>query len=499
MTHAHSLAPGIGKETRALLPVWLACTLVIAAGAVSRDRIVLGLGVLAYGLGSIILGAQSIGHEYAHRTLGLLLSQPSDRRRLLLTKVGVLVPMIATTTALAWTVLFSDYAFYRTGRWPEAHVLVLVPLCALFLAPFLTMLSRSPLAAVVFTIAIPPTLLIAGDLAGAAKYGWGGGASIDSFKFAVYFWGTAALCAIAGISSWQMFMRLEVIEGRGPEIHFPPRDTTTIVESDVAVGRVRHPLWLLVKKELRLQQMTFVIAALYFVGWGALTLIKSFGAELPLIPVGVLTVLYFALLSILIGSLASAEERQYGTLEWHLLLPMSTAQQWAVKVGVALGLAVFLGIGIPGVLGLINASANDLRGASRQVTTLLVLALTASSIYLSSLCTSGVRAMVWAMPVALGTLLYVRIIGDMLSQPMFRPGLRFLARSFRGIQARPTMTGLLLMVLPGLMVLLLWFALVNHRSGERSIRRVAWQILSIAGYLALALLLLFVATFPRSL
>ncbi len=45
------------------------------------------------------LGAQSFGHEYSHRTLGLLLSQPADRRRLFLYKLGVLFVMLATLAA----------------------------------------------------------------------------------------------------------------------------------------------------------------------------------------------------------------------------------------------------------------------------------------------------------------------------------------------------------------------------------------------------------------
>ena len=53
---------------------------------------------------------------------------------------------------------------------------------------------------------------------------------------------------------------------------------------------------------------------------------------------------------ILIGSLASAEERQLGTLEWQTLLPSPAWQQWAVKVGVTFGLALLLGVGLPALL-----------------------------------------------------------------------------------------------------------------------------------------------------
>ena len=46
---------------------------IAAAGPFSRFRI---LGTFAYLLGAAALGALAIGHEYIHRTLGVLLSQP---------------------------------------------------------------------------------------------------------------------------------------------------------------------------------------------------------------------------------------------------------------------------------------------------------------------------------------------------------------------------------------------------------------------------------------
>ena len=63
--------------------------------------------MLAYVLGSVALGALSIGHEYTNRTLTLLLSLPADRRRLYLVKLGVLIPMLLTLGALAFGLLFN--------------------------------------------------------------------------------------------------------------------------------------------------------------------------------------------------------------------------------------------------------------------------------------------------------------------------------------------------------------------------------------------------------
>ena len=56
----------------------------------------------------------------------------------------------------------------------------------------------------------------------------------------------------------------------------------------------------------------------------------------------VLSVFYSGLIALLVGSLACAEERQMGTLDCQVLLPMATWQQWSVKVAVVLGLSMVL-------------------------------------------------------------------------------------------------------------------------------------------------------------
>ena len=67
----------------------------------------IAIGLLAFAFGSVALGAQSFGHEYSHRTLGLLLSQPIDRRRLFLYKLAVLFVMLLTLTAVT-LLMFRD-------------------------------------------------------------------------------------------------------------------------------------------------------------------------------------------------------------------------------------------------------------------------------------------------------------------------------------------------------------------------------------------------------
>ncbi|MGH7552272.1 MAG: ABC transporter permease subunit, partial [Longimicrobiales bacterium] len=331
MTVSAFVPPQLAKEVRALLPAWAACMFAMGVSAVINDSRLMVLGCLAYGLGSIALGAQAIGHEYSGRTLGVLLAQPSDRRRILLLKFAVLASMLATLTLLAWAVFVRQEEIVRPNIWAAASTVLLAAPLGLFVAPFLTMLCRGPLAGMVFTVAAPGLLLIAGDLIGLQRYGVGGGALIDEFKVRVLWWGTLASSAIGAFASWRMFMRLEAIDGRGADLALPDwlRLGGHAEETQPATAvRTRHPAWLLVKKELHLQQMTFAVAGLYILSWTGVSLLRASVPDFPEIPLASLSVLYCVLLAGLVGSLASAEERQLGTIEWQMLLPMPAWQQW---------------------------------------------------------------------------------------------------------------------------------------------------------------------------
>src|SRR4029077_18445085 len=128
---------------------------------------------------------------------------------------------------------------------------------------------------------------------------------------------------------------------------------------------------------LHLQQMTFAVAGVSGLFW-----ITEFGFTKMMpgyvgIPIHVISVLFGALMALLIGSLASAEERHIGTLEWQLLLPVAMWKQWVVKVGTILGLAGLLPFAWPIVLaaGLVSVNAGY-AGA--------IVILTVGSLYVSS-------------------------------------------------------------------------------------------------------------------
>jgi len=366
-------------------------------------------------------------------------------------------------------------------------MLVLAAACGLFIAPFLTLVCRSTLAAAVFTIAIPGLLAAGSDIVGGLIYGIHNAAAIDRFKLAVFWRGMFLICSASAVAGWWMFTRLEVLEGHS-HIQIPDllrRGTVT-----AATSRTRHhPIAALIGKDLRLQQMAFVVAALYVVSWAAFAWMDSRALDKPMGLLIPLTLLYGGSLAILIGSLASAEERQLGTLEWQTLLPSPAWQQWAVKVGVTFGLTLLLGAGLPALLHTLEGS-KDYPGLRMwlSVGPIFVL-LTAISLYLSTLCKSAVGAMVVSFPTIAATFASARLIQDALYLVLRRPDRRFNVFVLGSALQPPLAMGV------GLVALLVWLAFLNHRTADRSVSRRAMQGLVIAGYfIACALFLVARAT-----
>ena len=107
-----------------------------------------------------------------------------------------------------------------------------------------------------------------------------------------------------------------------------------------------------------------------------LTLAERFtdGAAMAALPV--ITAIQFMVIPLLVGALASAEERRLGTLEWQRLLPMPGWQQWTLKVATVLLLSTVLAVGIPVVLAAIHPSSDHLVFSARKVMVVIALAVT---------------------------------------------------------------------------------------------------------------------------
>jgi len=459
----------VSKEVRALVPIWFGCLIAVWAGGLpDGSGFLFRAGFLGFILGSSALGALAVGHEYTHRTLPLLLAQPTSRRRIFGIKTGVLLAMLSVLVAAA----LARLPVTDIGRELQDTKLVgLVSLVgAACVAPWLTMLSRNPLAGALFSLSIGACVLVGSELVTMVVYGASQfeTSTAQRFREEVLWGGMLLLVTVGGWASWRSFMKLESIEGPQTELRLP--GWLRPAQSNIGgheIGRPVHPLWRLFRKELRLQQLTFVVAGLYVFGWGVMLIVGRVIATTIDQPFVILTVVNGVVVALLAGSLASAEERHLGTLELQLLQPIPFWRQWLVKCAVAFGVAAALGLGLPAALAALAQWVQPLRMNIGFAATVLVTAVV--SLYVSSLSNSGVKALLIALPATAATfpvvLLSIELAHWMARAAKLTPGRAFYDRvvPFEAIV---------------MISLLVHFASINHRMSDSHGKR-AWSQLIV--------------------
>ena len=179
----------------------------------------------------------------------------------------------------------------------------------------------------------------------------------------------------------------------------------------------------LIRKELRLHVVPWLVAGILVGLWGLSLLVRKWAPESKLgvaaanpSTVTLLAGIFGAFVVLVTGACAIAEERVLGTLEWQWTQPISMARQWRIKVGIATGLALTLGLILPAALVWLGFDAEALDTAFGQpdwqpiaVYTLSMAALFAASIYASSVSQSSMKA-VALTPVLLASLWAVGIL-----------------------------------------------------------------------------------------
>jgi hypothetical protein len=143
-------------------------------------------------------------------------------------------------------------------------------------------------------------------------------------------------------------------------------------------------------------------------------------------------------------------------------------------------LAVLLGIAWPTLLAYLHRSSDDIRPNGWHAGA--VMSLTAFGLYVSSLSPSGLKALLLSIP---GICVAVALVGFLAAEIdralyTLRWGRPIFAAS--GNAAYPTLW-LAFVVAAGFLVLVLYFAMLNHRSSERGFARVWPQAIWLCGYL----------------
>lgn len=428
------------KEARALLPMWAAMAALIALPFLIRAEQPMSYAIAAYWFGCAVLGPVIVGQEFQHRTMGLLLSQPVSRRRLWWEKMVVLA--VSLICLLVWMEVLWGVevgrvpVFAATGEilFKSLWLLFLPLLLGLCTGPVMTLLARGIIGGAALTF-IGPWFLFLLCMAvfhdRYARTGW-------DYPIITFF--ASATCysiALLAVGA-RRFHRLEDNRSQPQELWFPTvqelrvkwtgvlfvlgvrRSPIPLATNHLQVEKVttsceqsatplisqptrssqRSSLEHLVRKEIRLQQPAIVVAVCLVALW--LTLLA--GVTTRLITDKGFLILPLILLGlgipVLVGVVSTAEERSLGVHEWHLTLPVSARRQWGVKVLVALGVNVVLGLVLPGLLA--HASSwlaknsqlvADIAGSDLSPFRTVNLILISAALYASTASANSMRAL----------------------------------------------------------------------------------------------------------
>jgi ABC-type transport system involved in multi-copper enzyme maturation permease subunit len=383
-----------------VLPAWLlAVGLPLAAICVLPRQTAQGCATFLAVLGCVLLGSSAIGPEFSNGTMGQLLVQPCERRRLWLMKMAVLAA--ALTPFLVVAVLMQ--AAWR-GE-PAVVLALLVPLCALCAVPALTLIARNGLGATVLSIALP--LLVFGIAVAVTTWLYGRvnfpeqEKDFEQTLVRACFGALCVYCAAACWFGYWKFMRFQVADSLSRELPLGK-----LIEAPLAgivnrlFGRRQRAFASLLRKELRLQHASFLIAAAFAIIFAVmLVVLPSLHAEYRDVALMLPVVLLAGIIPLVAGAQSVAEERNLGLHAWLLTLPVPLWKQWLVKLAVTLGASCALGVMLPWLFLIAGHARNEEIGSpmSEELWPVLMIVLgqmlfTALAVFASSLSFATLRA-----------------------------------------------------------------------------------------------------------
>jgi ABC-type transport system involved in multi-copper enzyme maturation permease subunit len=343
----------VKKEIRLLLPSFLiGCVLAFSSrlwreGDGTFDSMLELLPFVICPAVAVMMALNSFGVEISSGTFASLLAQPVSRQKIWQTKI-LLLAMALLIVASLWVGSFwFRNKFIQHPRsagsvfeWFECAMMFAL---AVFSGGLWTvLLLRQVAAAFWFTVLVPGVLIVvlAGLLAGES----------DEFVNGMVI-SVLGLYSLAGFffARW-LFFRAQDVQWSGGAIAMPEMRGLARFKIGSGTRRLWRPRMALFVKELQLHQAQFLIAGVLALLHLGVLVTRHFGhfrknstTEFILESIWML----WLVMPLLVGCAAVAEERKLGTLEGQLCLPMKSRTQFAMKLFVALGLAVALGVVMP--------------------------------------------------------------------------------------------------------------------------------------------------------
>jgi ABC-type transport system involved in multi-copper enzyme maturation permease subunit len=415
------MSPLLRKETRMLLPAWIAALLSASLPLCHwRWQNAAGISLILLPVAMIALALSPFGQETSYGTFGLLLVQPEDRRRFWRVKTRLLTFALVS----AWT-LFALCLWIARG-WPPGSdamaredlisalkMSALITFLAFSGGLWTTLLLRDMVSALFCTVLAPIIIFCATTT---AFVHWIGPQS-DQFSTIAY--GVQLAYAAAGfLWARRLFLGAQDVPWTGGQISLRSVRGVALRWPAFEMKGGQNQWTALVKKELQLQEITmFLVLILTLLHSVALAILyfapQWIGSKLPTeLVLQAIPRLWSGVVPLLIGCVAVAEERRFHTLESLLCLPVSKRASFAVKLAVILIMGIVLGGIIPWVLahfggvafgGVISRSSLDQDELHSFVETAALL--TGVAFYASTMSRSLLQALSTALFVLILTVL----------------------------------------------------------------------------------------------
>jgi hypothetical protein len=355
----------LSKEYRAIRPFWLVALALPLAPLLFApySQEISVFCIFGYILGCTLLGAVVFGSEWNHRTMDLLLVQPVSRTRLWRDKMRVLCFTLVTMGVAFLPGLLSqrnEMVEYLGS--PYGAVWIVFPVFwTLGVGPFFSLCLGSGIGGFVFSILAP--------------FGWIGGmlfllpsgwkiiayenSEFGYFVPMVEFFVFAVPLILFAIAGWRLaryrFYHLETVGTANKALQLTDW-VFGLFKTSEASGEKRSALGMLIRKEFRLHEISDIVAsfttlvsaitAAYFLAYNAICA-EPMNGSIPGNTILILAMLTAIIIPLTVGASAVSEERQMGMLDWHLTLPPSRLRQWSIKMIVAYGHHIVLGMVLP--------------------------------------------------------------------------------------------------------------------------------------------------------
>ncbi len=457
------------KEARILFWPWLVVVLAGALRLVDTSHPALyGRGLfstvhnfiepasfLGFFIGIPLLATLSLGNEFQHRTLALLLSQPIRRMEIWSEKFSVtIIAVVSAALVFGWT---WRSAFHQDRElWIGAAALILIMTAS---APFWTLIARSTMGGLALNSVNSFIPLIM-----TARRDWIPVTAIAR-SFAV-----AALLCYAGTMLWlgrRTLARFQVTGGTaGDDLLLAGPNVMPPAIAEWFRSRPAGMTLNLIRKEFRLLRPVWLLSLLGLLAWFCLPAFTSTWerGSFPAMLLAMLMIVAFTpLIAILAGTLSLGEERSSGTHSWHLTQPVSAVRLWLIKLSIALFSSFICAVLLPALA--LSAGKFVFRSpipfalADLDMTWVFwVLIVTFASFWCASATNGTVRAALSVFPViitivlagSLGAWLAPGTVAFLVSRIDFFANFRFTdsAANFQltAVGARPLFDFLLLLV-----------------------------------------------------